>query len=666
MEEPINILIVDDESRNLTVLESILDDPGYRLVRAESADQALLALVVEEFALLMLDIRMPGMTGFELAKMIKERKKTALVPIIFLTAYYNDDEHVFEGYDRGAVDYLHKPVNPAILRAKVAIFAELYRKNRRADHELATQQTQLKGIIASAMDAIITVNEHERVVVFNHAAESMFLCQHADAIGQPLARFIPERFRQEYRAHIHAFTSTQPTSRSKGPSGAWFALRANGEEFPIEASVSHAQVDGTSLLTLILRDVTERKRQEEELRRLTDNLEVRVGERTAELMQSQIRLRALAMELNRAEQRERKRLAGELHDYLAQMLVVVRLNIGQARRLALPPNVDELLKDTEEVLNKALMYSRTLIAELSPPVLQEHGLPSALTWLGTQMQRHDLAVTVDLGGTTRLSLPEESALLLFQSVRELLMNALKHAKCKAVMVRVYTVDSKLHIQVRDDGIGFDVMAKNITSSASTLSSNLGLFSIEERMRDLGGWFDLQSTPGQGTSATLILELEKPTAASDGLLHPSPAPRVLPQPRVPSNSTSIRILLVDDHAMVRQGLRTMLESYPGMEVVGEACNGEEAVQAAEVLQPSLIVMDVNMPRMNGIQATATIKARFHDIIIIGLSVQAGGANAEAMSRAGAAMLITKEAAVDELHDRIQTVIAEAQQGGQGSL
>ena len=97
MEEPINILIVDDDSRNLIVLETILDDLGYRLVRAESADQALLALVVEEFALLILDIRMPGMTGFELAQMIRERKKTALVPIIFLTAYDNDDQHVFEG-----------------------------------------------------------------------------------------------------------------------------------------------------------------------------------------------------------------------------------------------------------------------------------------------------------------------------------------------------------------------------------------------------------------------------------------------------------------------------------------------------------------------------------------------------------------------------------------
>src|SRR6187455_2758840 len=98
MNKPINILIVDDEAKNLTVLEIVLDNPSYRLVRASSADQALLALVAEEFALLILDIRMPGMTGFELAEMIKERKKTALVPIIFLTAYYNDDQHILEGY----------------------------------------------------------------------------------------------------------------------------------------------------------------------------------------------------------------------------------------------------------------------------------------------------------------------------------------------------------------------------------------------------------------------------------------------------------------------------------------------------------------------------------------------------------------------------------------
>lgn len=138
--DPINILIVDDEPKNLTVLETVLDDPDYRLVRAGSADQALHALVVEEFALIILDIRLPGMTGFELAQMIKQRKKTAGVPIIFLTAYYNEDQHVIEGYGTGAVDYLVKPLNPAILRSKVAVFAELNRKSRALHAEVAERR----------------------------------------------------------------------------------------------------------------------------------------------------------------------------------------------------------------------------------------------------------------------------------------------------------------------------------------------------------------------------------------------------------------------------------------------------------------------------------------------------------------------------------------------
>lgn len=132
LDERINILLVDDEPRNLVVLETILSDPGYRLILADSADQALLALVREEFALIVLDIQMPGMTGFELAQMIKQRKKTATVPIIFLTAFYSEAEHVLEGYGSGAVDYLHKPVNPTILRSKVAVFAALHRKTREA------------------------------------------------------------------------------------------------------------------------------------------------------------------------------------------------------------------------------------------------------------------------------------------------------------------------------------------------------------------------------------------------------------------------------------------------------------------------------------------------------------------------------------------------------
>jgi signal transduction histidine kinase len=126
----VNILIVDDEPKNLAVLESVLDDPQYRLVRANSGEEALLALMADEFAVLVLDVRMPGMTGFEVAQLVKQRRRTARVPIIFLTAYYNEDQHILEGYGTGAVDYLHKPVNASVLRSKVAVFAELHKKGR--------------------------------------------------------------------------------------------------------------------------------------------------------------------------------------------------------------------------------------------------------------------------------------------------------------------------------------------------------------------------------------------------------------------------------------------------------------------------------------------------------------------------------------------------------
>jgi two-component sensor histidine kinase/CheY-like chemotaxis protein len=129
----VGILIVDDEPKNLTVLEAVLDDPRYRLVKAASAEDALLALLRDEFAVLILDVQMPGITGFELAQMIKERKKTSEIPIIFLTAFYNEDEHVIEGYDSGAVDYLLKPINPAILRSKVSVLVELHLKQRQLE-----------------------------------------------------------------------------------------------------------------------------------------------------------------------------------------------------------------------------------------------------------------------------------------------------------------------------------------------------------------------------------------------------------------------------------------------------------------------------------------------------------------------------------------------------
>jgi signal transduction histidine kinase len=149
METPVNILLVDDKMENLLVLESILEGAGYRLTKARSAQEALAALLVEQYALIVLDVRMPETSGFELATIIKERKKTRDIPIIFVTAHYAEDQHVLSGYTAGAVDYLTKPINPQILRSKVAVFAELHRKTRALDEANRVLQLRNEELLAA-------------------------------------------------------------------------------------------------------------------------------------------------------------------------------------------------------------------------------------------------------------------------------------------------------------------------------------------------------------------------------------------------------------------------------------------------------------------------------------------------------------------------------------
>ena len=247
-DDPINILIVDDEPRNLTVLETVLGHSDYRLVRAHTADQALLALVADEFALLILDIRMPGMTGFELAQLIKGRKKSAQIPIIFLTAYYNEDQHVLAGYDSGAVDYLHKPVNPAILRSKVAVFAGLYRLNRergivnrallaemterrRAESELRALNDALDQRVAERTAALVVANDalKEAVTIAEKAnlAKSDFLSSMSHELRTPLNAILGF-------AQLMDAASSPPTAAQKGSIGqiikaGWYLLELINE-----------------------------------------------------------------------------------------------------------------------------------------------------------------------------------------------------------------------------------------------------------------------------------------------------------------------------------------------------------------------------------------------------------------------------------------------------
>jgi signal transduction histidine kinase len=129
-QSPVNVLLVDDDSNNLLALETVLESGNYTLIRAQTSDEALLALMHQEFAAIVLDVQMPGLSGFDLARLIKQRKRTQHIPIIFLTAHYREDEHAVLGYDAGAVDYLTKPIHSAVLKSKVGVFVDLFRKTR--------------------------------------------------------------------------------------------------------------------------------------------------------------------------------------------------------------------------------------------------------------------------------------------------------------------------------------------------------------------------------------------------------------------------------------------------------------------------------------------------------------------------------------------------------
>ncbi len=406
-------------------------------------------------------------------------------------------------------------------------------------------------------------------------------------------------------------------------------------------------------------EITERKRTEEALRRneeqlrsFAQELEAHVEDRTRELRQSQERLRALAAELNLAEQRERKRLAAELHDHLQQILVLGKLKLAQGKRVPLgtPANTD-IFQHVDDLLSEALAYTRTLVAELSPPVLRDHGLAAGLKWLGEYMTKHDMTVAVSVPADDELTLPEDQTVLLFQSVRELLMNSWKHAGTYQATVTMERQDKALSIEVRDEGNGFDRTAAGIPNDRS---SKFGLFSIRERMKALGGSFHVESAPGRGTRSVLELPLPQRTNAHVQ----TPVPLAVPsigRTASPRKEETIRVLLVDDHVMMRQGLRSVLDGYRDLETVAEAADGEEAVLAVERFHPAVVVMDINMPKMNGIEATARIKAKYQAVHVIGLSVNPERDNQEAMRHAGAEVLLTKEAAVEQLYSAIQRVM-----------
>jgi PAS domain S-box-containing protein len=399
--------------------------------------------------------------------------------------------------------------------------------------------------------------------------------------------------------------------------------------------------DGSPLILEMLIDITDQRRAQQELRQAHEELGARANQ-----------LRALAGELTLSEQRERSRLARILHDHLQQLLVAAKFRVTILGRGG-DDIVKQGSKEVEELINESITASRSLTAELSPPILHDAGLKAGLQWLARRMGDTQ-GLLVELEMEEDGNLPQDIKVLLFESVRELLFNAAKHAHTRSATVNLRRIQDHLQVVVADQGAGFDPAAM---PAAGEGGRGFGLFSIRERIALMGGTMSVESRPGYGSRFVLSLPI---TSSMQTMAVRTPeSTRSRETKAMPSRhedpGRKIRVLLADDHAVVRQGMANLLGDEPDMEVVGEAGDGQEAVHLAAKLLPDVILMDMSMPKLNGVEATRLIHHDWPGISIIGLSMFEEAERAKAMRDAGAVSYLTKSGPANELINVIRSSI-----------
>jgi PAS domain S-box-containing protein len=252
-----SVLVVEDNP-DMNVFVSEILSARYRVFSAHDGQEGLEKALALHPDLILCDIMMPRMSGDQLVKELRRRPAFDDVPIMLLTAKADEAIRV-KLLQEGAQDYLQKPFSTEETLARVD---RLIADRQRAAEEIRAREVRLSAIIDSAMDAIITVDAHQRIVVFNAAAEAIFGCSASQATGQALDRFIPEPFRKVHRSHVLEFGAAGTTSRSMHAPGTVYGLRASGDQFPIEATISQAAIGGEKLYTVILRDITQRRQTE--------------------------------------------------------------------------------------------------------------------------------------------------------------------------------------------------------------------------------------------------------------------------------------------------------------------------------------------------------------------------------------------------------------------
>jgi signal transduction histidine kinase/ActR/RegA family two-component response regulator len=380
-----------------------------------------------------------------------------------------------------------------------------------------------------------------------------------------------------------------------------------------------------------------------QLRRLATELQAR----TEEAEQASARLRDMAREVNRAEQRERQRIARLLHDDLQQLLVSAKMRMGMLRQGTANGRG---LEEITDLIDAAINSSRHLTSQISPPLLEDAGLEAGLRWLTRYMhEKHHLEVDLVLGlGAEPIELSDRD--FLFQAAREMLFNVVKHGHVGSARMRAEVRRRRALLEVADQGSGFDPALIEKEDREGR-----GLRTLWERVRLLGGTFVVDSHPGNGCRVRLSLPLAETEKKKKKEIPRQP---LAPDAAAAAASERVRVLIADDHRVVREGLQSFLSREEWLEVVGQAADGRQAVLMTRELQPDVVIMDISMPELNGIEATRIITGENPRVKIIGLSMHQQEDMAAAMIGAGADRYLTKGGPAEDLVQAVRELVPAA--------
>ncbi len=444
--QKVNILLVDDNLDNLFSIQTALEPLNERLLTANSGKDALRLCLDNDFAAILLDVRMPDMDGFETAEFIRTRPRSRHTPLLFLTAY-RSDEQLFRGYDLGAVDFLFRPVVPEILQSKVRAFVELSRKAQLLREQaagLARAERKFRSLLEAAPDAMAITREDGTIVLANTRTDELFGYSREELVGENIALIIPE-----WNCAAGGLADEEPVALHRGADVRFTAIRADRTTFPVEITSSRLSSEEGVMVTNAIRDITERVRAEHQIRRINTELERRVAERTAELTCSNEALRQFAWAASHDLQ-EPLRMLISFSQLLAQSCGgKLSAEEGQLLRM-----VEENATRMENLLGALRQYLQ--IAESQNPVLAqvdcEAVLAAALQNLSGAIHESRAAITHDPLPTVYCA-----EVVLLQLFQNLISNAIKYRDEDPPRIHVSAASSgpEWVFSVRDNGIGIE-------------------------------------------------------------------------------------------------------------------------------------------------------------------------------------------------------------------